>query len=198
MSDPNFYFESERLRMSYWLASSDEHCAFLFKLFNEPHFIEGEGNTGVDSVEKARTRLGRFAEEHTRNGYGSFLVSLKESGKHIGTVSLMRGKDSVITLPDVGFAITQEETKKGYATEAAKATIEWLKRERGVDGVFGFCDPGNTKSRRALERAGLEFKGIMTLYQFGGIEGCCYALPELKDPKEYGVGIYPATKSSSA
>ena len=69
--------------------------------------------------------------------------------------------------------------------------------ERGVDGVFGFCSPNNTSSRRALERVGLEFKGIMTLYQFGGIKGCCYAWPECKDPKEYGVGVNPATKSSS-
>ena len=196
MSDPNFYFESERLRMSYWLASSDEHCEFLVKLFNQPLFIEGEGKTGIDTVEKARTRLERFAEEHARNGYGSFLVSLKESGTPIGTVSLMRGKDSVITLPDVGFAIVEEENGKGYATEAGRAVIDWVKRERGVEGVFGFCDPNNTRSRRAMEKVGLEFRGLRTLYQFGGIEGCCYALPEMKDPKEYGVGISPAVKSA--
>lgn len=190
MSDPNFFFESERLRFSYWLPT-DEHCEFLVKLWTEPLFIEGEGNTGIDTVEKARTRISeRFVNEHERNGYGQFLVSLKDSGKKIGTVSLSRGKDSAIPLPDVGFAILTEENGKGYGPEAGRAAIEWVKRERGVEGVFGFCNPKNTRSRRAMEKAGLEYQGIRKLLQFGpNEEGCCYASPGLKDPVEYNIGI---------
>lgn len=187
--DPNFSLETERLRLSYWLPT-DEHCAFLVKLYNEPLFVEGEGQTGVDTIEKARVRIGeRFVEEHEREGYGSFLVSLKDGNKPIGTVSLMRVKDSIIPLPDVGFAILTGENGKGYATEAGKAVIEWVKRERRVEGVFGFCSPKNARSRRTMEKVGLEFKGIRKLYQFGGFEGCCYASPGLKDPVEYGVGV---------
>ncbi|KZW02844.1 putative GNAT family acetyltransferase [Exidia glandulosa HHB12029] len=190
MSDPNFFFESERLRFSYWLPT-DEHCEFLVKLWNEPLFIAGEGNTGIDTVEKARTRIvERFIPDHERNGYGQYLVSLKDSGKKIGGASLTLLKDSAISLPDVGFAILTEETGKGYGPEAGRAVIEWVMRERGVEGVFGFCSPKNARSRRTMEKAGLEFRGIHKLLQFGpDVNGCCYATPGLKDPAEYNVGI---------
>ena len=45
-------------------------------------------------------------------------------------------EDSVITLPDVSFAIIEEENEKGYATKAGRAAVEWVKWERGVKGVF--------------------------------------------------------------
>jgi len=60
----------------------------------------------------------------------------------------------------------------------------------------GFCDPKNARSRRAMEKSGLVFKGLFKLYQFGGPEGCCFALPEMKEPGEYGVGVPPKEKSS--
>ncbi|EJD47351.1 acyl-CoA N-acyltransferase [Auricularia subglabra TFB-10046 SS5] len=189
--DPKLSFDSERLRISPFLPT-DEHSAFLVKLYDEPLFIEGEGRTGIDTVEKARERIaGRFAEYFARNGYGNFIVSLNDSGKHIGTISLIRGKDSIITLPDIGFAIIAENSK-GYATEAARATIGWLKRERGVEGVLGFCSPTNARSRRVQEKIGLEFRGVIKCYRFGGeTEECCFISPGLGDVKDYGVGVPP-------
>lgn len=191
--DPTLTFESARLRISPFLPT-DEHSAFLVKLYNEPLFIEGEGRTGIDTVEKARERIGgRFAEDFARNGYGNFIVELKDSGKPIGTISLMRGKDSIITLPDIGFAIIEEENGKGYATEAAQATIAWLQRERGVAGVLGFCSPKNARSKRVQEKIGLEYRGVVTCYQFvsKGSEECCFISPGLGDLKDYGVGVPP-------
>lgn len=71
--------------------------------------------------------------------YGQYLVTLKDSGKMIGTLSLMRGKDddpTTLPLPDIGFAIITEENGKGYGPEAARRLIEWVTKEHGLEGVL--------------------------------------------------------------
>ena len=71
MSDPNFFIETERLYICYFLPSVDEHCDFLVKLYNTPEFIEGAGKTNITTREIARHRLSkRFLADHERNGYG--------------------------------------------------------------------------------------------------------------------------------
>lgn len=77
-------------------------------------------------------------------------------------------------LPDGGFAILPEESGKGYATEARKAIIEWVKRSQNLDGVFRFCNKDNVRSRRVLEKLGLEFRDVRKLRVFGGEESASY------------------------
>lgn len=83
--------------------------------------------------------------------------------------------------PDIGFAILPEEGRKGYATEAAKALMEYANKTLGVDAVFGFCSPANQRSRGALEKLGMEFRGIKALKVFGDEESAVYALPGMSE-----------------
>ncbi|KAJ5741528.1 hypothetical protein N7533_010937 [Penicillium manginii] len=68
--------------------------------------------------------------------------------------------------PDIGFAILPEHSGKGYVAEAAKGLLEWARNERGIEAVFGFCDPSNQRSQ---------------LQVFGGKKSAAYALPEVGD-----------------
>ncbi|KAF7126150.1 hypothetical protein CNMCM5793_002572 [Aspergillus hiratsukae] len=200
--DPNFLIPTSRLNISCLFANSPTHCNFIVKLWNTEDFIKSCGKTGLDSPEKvSRFLQDRVYADYARNGYGIFLVSLKpepeaeadsglgEVGKLIGTVSLMKGEPpNGYALPDVGFAILPEESGKGYATEAGKAIIEWVKRSQNLDGVFGFCNKDNVRSRRVLEKVGLEFHDIKKLRAFGGEESAVFVDPGMtKDLKIYGL-----------
>ncbi|KKA17586.1 hypothetical protein T310_8476 [Rasamsonia emersonii CBS 393.64] len=70
----------------------------------------------------------------------------------------------------------------------AAALMQYARRELGVEAVLGFCDPENARSRRVLEKIGLEFRGVRGLRVFGGRSSAVYALPEMSlDLKTYGV-----------
>lgn len=113
MSDPKFFIESDRLYLSYLFPENDAHCDFLVDLYNTPEFIASIGGerTSVTTRENARAQLsGRFRNEHARNGYGTYLISLKpESTEHdqaspanstpVGTVSLSKRTFSPTHLP---------------------------------------------------------------------------------------------------
>lgn len=97
----------------------------------------------------------------------------------------MRG--DTITAPDIGYSIIPEMNGKGYATESGKALLDYAKRELGVSEVLGFFNANNAHSRRVMEKIGLEDRGVVKLAVFGGVESAVYALPGMKDLKEYGI-----------
>lgn len=212
MSDPNFFIESERLYLSYLLPDNDSHCDFLVQLWNTPEFIASIGGkpTSVTTREAARKQLaGRFQAEHARNGYGTYLVSLKpkeeavlistgappppggppHDGIPVGTVSLMRGEPpNCYTAPDLGFAILPDYMRRGIAIEASKALMEYVEREKGVKDVLGLFDPTNEASQGVFRKLGFEDRGQRVLKVFGGVTGQVFVKPGMDENLEvYGL-----------
>ncbi|OQE13553.1 hypothetical protein PENFLA_c046G09019 [Penicillium flavigenum] len=192
----HFSIPTQRLHISYLEPGNLSHSTFLHHLWNTDEFIEAEGNTGLDTQEKIDEFItNKVQSNYKKNGYGQMLVSLKPhpgaslaESKPIGIVSLMKGNgENAYTAPDVGYTILPQENRKGYATEAAIGLIAYAKRELGVEGVFGFCAQNDKRSRRVLEKIGMEFRGERHLKIFGGVHSAVYALPGMEDLKDYGI-----------
>ncbi|SPN96578.1 uncharacterized protein DNG_00101 [Cephalotrichum gorgonifer] len=186
MTDPNFAIDTPRLRISHFQPDNDAHCDFLVELYNSPAL----GPSPITTREKARERLaGRVRDEHARNGYGAYLVSLKEQAQAgeretltltpVGTVSLMRGEEpNCYAVPDLGFALMPAYFRRGYATEAAKALMEYAARELGLGGrVLGLTDPANEAARGVFRKLGFEDRGERVLTVFGGVVGSVWTAP---------------------
>ncbi|KAF7585409.1 hypothetical protein BBP40_010980 [Aspergillus hancockii] len=191
---PSFSIPTKRLHISYLQPRNPAHSTFLHHLWNTDDFIQAEGNTGLDTPEKAaKFIVTRVQGDYNRNKHGQMLVLLKPyaraslvESKMIGIVSLMKGER--YSQPDVGYTILPEKSGKGYATEAAIGLIDYARRELGVEGVFGFCGNGDMRSRRVLEKVGLEFRGERKLKQFSRAPRAVYASPGMaEDLRVYGI-----------
>ncbi|THY88385.1 acyl-CoA N-acyltransferase, partial [Aureobasidium pullulans] len=138
MTDPNFLITTPRLTISYLDPSNPFHCQFMINLWNTPEFITMLGGkpTSITTPSAAKSLIeNRFIADHKRNGYGIYLVSFLHNGQPgvpIGTVSLMRGENSSLLAPDIGFAMLSEYMRKGYAVEAGTALIDYVGKEQGV------------------------------------------------------------------
>ncbi|KAJ5160426.1 uncharacterized protein N7482_007430 [Penicillium canariense] len=181
-----FAISTPRLRIHPFDPDSTAHCEFLVQLWNTDDFINSSGHTGIDTPEKAAAFIRRrVLADYARNRHGQFLVSLVEANQAprlIGCASLMKGGPSdphYYLAPDVGYTILPEESGKGYATEAAKGMLDYARLELGIDSVFGFCAAGNLRSRRVLEKLGMEYRGVAALSVFGGEESAVYTLPSM-------------------
>ena len=211
MTDPHFHIDSPRLYISYLQPDNPDHCDFLVQLYNSPEFIASIGGkpTSVTSRDAARAQLaGRMRADHARNGYGTYLVSLKPSvdadqqrampggafaavlarSKPVGIVSLMRGEaPNSYSVPDLGFAVLPGEMRKGYAKEAALSLMAYAERELGVtDGVLGLCDPANAASHAVFRSLGFADRGIRPLKVFGGVDGAVWTKPGMDED----LGVY--------
>ena len=100
-----------------------------------------------------------------------FLMSVYESGEgplvypillkdmtNIGYVQLVPIKDGF----EVGYHIGMEYTRKGYATEALKAFVDYMMPLKQLNKVLGTCVSENYASKRVLEKCGFikEYEGI--------------------------------------
>lgn len=137
-------------------------AAFMLDLLNQPSFHQFIGDRGVRSLEDARTYINdRALAAYEKNGFGPFAVELKTGGRVIGIVSLLdRGElDDV----DVGFAFLPDSWRRGFASEATSAVIDFAFSELGLGRIIAITQPDNIASIKTLEKLGLAFEGVTRL-----------------------------------
>jgi RimJ/RimL family protein N-acetyltransferase len=151
-----------------------EDAEFIVELMNDPDWLRYIGDRGVRTVEEARTYLlaGPLAM-YDRLGFGLYCVELRESGVPIGICGLLK-RDALVDV-DIGFAMLPAFRARGYAYEAAAATLEYAKRELGLTRVVAIVSPENEGSKQLLRKLGLRFERTTRL-SADGKEVCIFAL----------------------
>ena len=151
--------ETERLLLRQ-LSTGD--ADFILELLNEPSFIQNIGDRGVRTLADANLYImnGPVAS-YARNGFGLYLVILKETNESIGICGLIKrnGLDDV----DIGYAFLPKFWSRGYAVESAMATKSYAKDVIGLKRVVAITDPANGGSIRVLEKIGLRFERMIKL-----------------------------------
>ena len=90
-------------------------------------------------------------------GIAMFSVIEKASGRWIGRVGPWRPEAWPGT--EVGWAIAREFCGRGYATEAAAATIDYAFHRLGWDEVIHCIDPENLPSQAVARKLGARNRG---------------------------------------
>jgi len=85
-------------------------------------------------------------------------ITLPDSGELIGNCGVRR-KDGNDFEGDIGYELNPEHWRRGYATEAARAMVDYGFRELGLHRVSAWCIADNAASARVLEKAGLRLEG---------------------------------------
>jgi RimJ/RimL family protein N-acetyltransferase len=81
------------------------------------------------------------------------LVVLKSTHEVIGSVGYWIDEDGDYS---IDYDFNPKFWNKGYATEAAREVVRYLKDDKGVKEIYGDCDARNTASSRVLERLGFQ------------------------------------------
>lgn len=151
--------ETERLILR---PLTEGDAEFIFELVNDPSFIQNIGDRNVRTLEDAKRYItnGPVAS-YARNGFGLYLVELKESGQPIGMCGLIRR--SMLNDVDIGYAYLPRYWSKGYAIEAALAMKKYAREVIGLKRMVAVVDPQNTGSIRLLEKLGMTFDQMVKL-----------------------------------
>jgi RimJ/RimL family protein N-acetyltransferase len=155
--------ETERLKLRHFTI---EDAAIIVRILNEPSFIKNVGDKGVRTIDDAVAYLenGPIAS-YAANGFGGYLVQLKESGEPIGMCGLL--KRDQFDDPDVGYTFLPEFWRQGFAAEAVTAVLEHSRRTLGIDRIIAVVSPHNTPSSRLLEKLGFTFQKIVNFQPSG-------------------------------
>jgi RimJ/RimL family protein N-acetyltransferase len=93
----------------------------------------------------------------TLNGFGMWAVEERETGDLVGRVGLQKpeGWPQV----EVAWTIARSRWGRGYAPEAALASLEFGFERMGFDHIISLIDPANTASIRVAEKIGEKREG---------------------------------------
>lgn len=135
---------------------------FILELLNDPSFIKNIGDRNVHSVEDAHGYILKGpVTSYEKNGFGLCLVTLKETGESIGMCGLIK-RDALEDV-DLGYAYLPRYWSKGYAVEAAAATLNFGWQVIGLKRIVAITDPANTPSNRVLEKLGFTFEKMVRI-----------------------------------
>ena len=142
--------------------ASYDDADFIFRLLNEPSFIQYIGDRGIRTLEDAQEYIKtRMISSYDVHGFGLYVVVLKETNEKTGICGLVKrqGLDDI----DIGYASLPEFWGKGLATEASLAVKNFAKTSIGLKRLSGITDPKNNASVRVLEKIGLTFNKMIKL-----------------------------------
>lgn len=130
-----------------------DDCDALFEITQEPDIFQYFPTKTAWTMEKVERSL-RHQMSHWNNmGYGLFAVTAQSDGQFMGWCGLEYLPETNET--EVGYLLGHAFWGKGYATEAAKASVRFGRRELGLKEIIGLTDPLNIASQRVLEKCGL-------------------------------------------
>ena len=111
--------------------------------------------------------LGRYE----RDGHGLWAMVLRDSHQVIGdcgcVIQEVEGKNEV----EVGYHVRRDLWNHGYATEAARACMEYAFTRLGARRVISMIRPPNIPSRRVAEKNGMVCEKIILWRDY---EHCVY------------------------
>ncbi len=120
----------------------------------------------------------QFLEMRQEQKFGySFAITLLATGELCGAVGLH--PDPVHPRAELGYWIGLPHWGHGYATEAARAVVDFGFRELQLQRIFAHHFQGNTVSGRVLQKVGMKYEGC----QRGHIE----KWGQLLDLENYGM-----------
>jgi len=156
--------ETERLRLCALDNRHFEAYAAMLADAGSTRFV-GDGQP-LDRMNAWRSMAMLLGHWHLR-GYGMWALELKDDGRFIGRVGLHNPEG----WPDIelGWMLVPDERHKGYATEAARASLDFAFNRLRVPRAISLIRAENSASERVARRIGgrqgttIDFLGAATL-----------------------------------
>jgi [ribosomal protein S5]-alanine N-acetyltransferase len=115
---------------------------------------------GPNSEVDTENYLESILSYHLNNPRKDFeiAVELKETSLLIGACSI-HISDAKVREGYIGYCYNKQYWRNGYASEAAKAIIEFGFKSLNLHRIFATCDPNNIGSAKVLEKIGMKREG---------------------------------------
>ena len=152
--------QTPRLKL---VQASFDDAEFIYQLLNEKTFIDNIVDKGVRTLDDARNYIQKsMIDSYSQNGFGLYVARLIEDDTPIGTCGLLKRDE--LEWPEVGYAFLPQYTGRGYASEGAKAALDYGRNDLGIKKIVAITTDENTGSIKVLNKIGLFKQKVITIY----------------------------------
>ncbi len=137
-----------------------DDVAGMFELDSDKLVHKYLGETPITTMEQASNTIEVVRKQYVNSGIGRWATIEKLSGNFIGWSGLKfitETENNQVNFYDVGYRLIPKYWGKGYATEAAKAALQYGFTTMNLQEIIGSANVENKASRKALEKCGLKF-----------------------------------------
>jgi RimJ/RimL family protein N-acetyltransferase len=147
--------ETDRLRLRPW--AREDRPAFE-ALVNTPAMMARLG--GLKSAAGIDEMFEKRMNDQAAHGCTYWATELRESGALVGSCGIRiasnYGADAPIAgMPEIGWRVAEAHWGKGFAREAAEASIAWGWANLGASAIGAWTTIGNNQSWGLMERLGM-------------------------------------------
>ena len=115
-------------------------------------------------IEEARENLNEFLEEYEKDGLGAWGIEHRTDKKLIGIINTSI-PHRINRRVEIGYTIARAYWGQGLATESVKALIRFGFDQMELVRIEAVCLPEHIASARVLQKAGMQFEGVLHNYQ---------------------------------
>jgi RimJ/RimL family protein N-acetyltransferase len=146
--------ETKRLTLR---ALREADATALFEISQDPDVVRFVGDRHVPTLQEAWRMVAGWIGHWALRGYGQWAIEERASGRFIGRAGIINPADW--PGPEVGYLLGRPWWGRGYATEAARAAMDWGFREIGFSDLLSLIDPENHASIAVATRLGEALRG---------------------------------------
>ncbi len=146
--------ETERIDLRPW--NIEEDLPFLTKICADSEVMRFFPRTQTE--EEARKLMIQANKSIEANGFGFFAAERRDDEVLLGFVGLNIPtlNESFCPCVEIGWRLDKAFWKKGYASEAAKACLDYGHRHKKIEEIVSFTSPLNEASVRVMQKIGMK------------------------------------------
>jgi RimJ/RimL family protein N-acetyltransferase len=152
----NGSFETDRLLLRRW---RDDDVKPFAAICADPEVMCYIGSGAVRSIEQTRASILAFERDWEKKGYGIFALEILESGQLIGFAGLSEPNflPEIMPAVEIGWRLSRAAWRKGYATEAARAALNFGLTVLSLPEIVSIYQVANEASGRIVQKLGMKF-----------------------------------------
>jgi RimJ/RimL family protein N-acetyltransferase len=116
----------------------------------------------IQDITATQSLIDHINQHYKKFGYALYAVEITDTHEFIGFVGLNHPSFEIpdfqpegLPIVEIGWRLSSKHWGKGYATEAAKAVLNYAFTELNLSEIISFTVVANIKSRRVMEKIGL-------------------------------------------
>jgi len=112
----------------------------------------------VMTLEESRVLIERAQAREADDGHTFWALERKDDQRLIGWCGVIRGSAGPVAgKAELGWRLASQCWGQGYASEAARASIDWTFANLPDDTAWAITHSGNRRSRAVMERMGMVY-----------------------------------------
>jgi len=145
---------------------STDDAENFFLLNSDKDVLKYTGDKPFESILKTKEFLKNY-NPYQEFGYGCWVVIDKSNNEFLGWCGLKFTRE--LNEVDLGFRFFKKHWNKGYASETAKACVDYGFEKLNLTKIVGRAMKENSASIKVLEKAGMQFVDIIDFEKHEGV-----------------------------